>query len=94
MEILFEHYWIGFLVILLANGVIIKHRFNQEIKEKPALKKGYYAILKVAMGLGSIPLIIMIIGDLGDWIQSPFEYLNPKAMNPIILSMHISSLFG
>ena len=90
MEIIFRHLWLMFIAVIIVNGLILKHRSKKYIAQNPELEKGYDTYFKGLLFYGNIPWVIMMIGDLSGLTQNIFEYLTPKAMNPIVLIFHFS----
>jgi len=90
MEIILVHFWIIVIPITVVNGLVLKFRFKKYIIDNPSLKEGYNKYLKGILLYGNIPWIIAIIGNIGGMTNNIFEYLNPKAMNPIVLLFHAS----
>lgn len=79
-----------FIVVTIANGLVLKYRSKKYIDQNPELKEGYDKCFKGWMFYGNIPWIIMMIGNLSGITNNTFEYFNPKAMNPMVLIFHLS----
>jgi len=90
MEIIFKHFWIMFIVMTVANALILKYRSKTYIMENPKLKKGYDDFIKGWLFYGNIPWVIMGIGALTGMTNNTFEYFTPRQMNPIVLIFHAS----
>lgn len=90
MELLLKHTWILFIAVTLLNGLLLKSRSKPFIAEQPELEKGYNDFFKGWMVFGNIPWVIMMFGALSGATQSTFDYLNPKALNPVVLSFYSS----
>ena len=41
MERIFQHPWIMFITVTIANALVLKYRSRKYIDEKPELKTGY-----------------------------------------------------
>ena len=90
MELIFKHSWILFIAFTILNGLVLKSRSKKHIEANPELEKGYENYFKGWIFYGNIPWIIIMIGSLSGLTQNIFEYFNPKAMNPIVLTFHFS----
>lgn len=90
MEILFNNAWIMFIVVMIANGLVLKFRSKKYIRENPDLRAGYDLFFKGWIIYGNIPWLIIGLGNIAGLTHSIFEYFNPKAMNPIVLIFHAS----
>lgn len=88
MEILFKQTWIMFIVVTVANALILKHRSKQYIAQQPNLQEGYDLIFKGILLYGNIPWLIMAIGNLSGLTNSPFDYFMPRTMNSMVLIFH------
>ena len=93
MEFILKNFWIAFIVVTFLNALTFKFRSIKQIKEKPELEEGYNKIIKGYVIYGSIPWIIMGIGNLLSLTNSIFEYFNPSTLNPIVLLFHISIIY-
>lgn len=90
MEILFRHAWILFIVVNIVNGFILNYRSKKHIAQNPELEAGYRQYLKGWLIYGNIPWVIMMIGNLSGLTHSIYEYFNPKTLNPMVLTFHLS----
>jgi hypothetical protein len=84
MPLLFTHFWIMFIVITTANGIVWKSRSKKYIAQNPSLKEGYDSLIKGWFIFGNIPWLIMGIGMFSGMTKDMFEFLNPSAMIPIV----------
>jgi hypothetical protein len=75
---------------VFINGLILKQRAKQYIAQQPELRRGYDSYWKGWLSYGSIPWVIMMIGDVSGQTESIFDYFQPSAMNPIVLLFHAS----
>ena len=85
MSAIFNHFWIMFIVVTVANGLIWKSRSKKYIAENPELQEGYDSLIKGWFIFGNIPWIIMGIGMLTGMTKNIFEFSNPRQMNPIVI---------
>ncbi len=90
MEIIFKRAWVIFIAVTIANVFILKYRTKKYIVENSGLKDSYHKFFKGLLIYGNIPWVIMMIGDLSGTIKNVFEYFNPKAMKPLVLTFHFS----
>ena len=90
MKLLFDQTWILFIVAILINGFLFKSRSKTHIAENPDLEKGYNDIFKGYILLGSIPWLIVGIGNLTGITRSITDYFFPRQMNPMVLCFHAS----
>ena len=79
-----------FIAVTIANGLILKYRSKKYIAQNPELEDGYDNYFKGWLFYGNIPWVIMMVGNLSGITQNTFEYFNPKAMNPMVLTFHFS----
>lgn len=89
MEVIFKHTWIMFIVVTIVNYFILKYRVQEHIDKNPDLKTGYDKILKAILIYGTIPWIIMAIGDLAGQTSNTFAYFRPRTFNPFVLTFHV-----
>lgn len=90
METIFKNPWIFLIGVTIANGMFLKHNSKKYIAQNPELEQGYDMLFKGLITYGNIPWVIMMIGNLSGMTQYGFEYLNPRAMNPMVLAFHLS----
>jgi hypothetical protein len=90
MNILFQHTWIFFIGITVLNAIILKYRSKKYIEQNPELEDGYNSYIKGFLIFSNIPWLVMMIGDLGGFTKSAFDFLTPHTMNPIVLVFHLS----
>jgi hypothetical protein len=93
MEFLFKHTWIFFIAITIVNAFIFKNKTKIYINKNPELQEGYNSIFKYMIIYGTIPWIIMAIGDLTGLTESTFDFLNPRSLNPIVLIFYLVIFF-
>lgn len=55
MEILFKQTWIIFVVVTVANVLILKQRSKQYIAQQPDLQEGYDLIFKIFFCMKTFP---------------------------------------
>ncbi len=94
MDFIFRHAWILFVVVLVANYFTIKPRIQQHIDKNPDLKIGYDKLVKTTLIYGTIPWVIIALGDLTAQTTSIFDYLNPRSFNPFVLTLHLYIIIG
>lgn len=82
---LFEHFWLFFILSVFISVLYLKHRVQKYIAKNPELKKGYDRYLRGFLVFGNIPFVIMGIGQVSGMTKNTFEYSNPATTNPIIL---------
>jgi hypothetical protein len=90
MEFIFKHGWIMIIPVLIINYLMMKSQIKEYADRDPGLKQGYNKIFKALFIYGSIPWIIMAIGDVTTFTHSVFDYFNPKSLNPFVLMFHAS----
>lgn len=90
MPAFFKHFWIMFIIVTIANGLIWKSRSKKYVSENPALKDGYDSLIKGWFIYGNIPWIIMGVGMVTGTTQDMFEFFNPRQRNPIVIIFFLS----
>ena len=90
MEIIFEHFWLVFIIVIFVNAFIMRKRADSYIEINPELKSGYDKLFKNFLIFANIPWLIMGIGDLTGFTNGVFEFLMPRQLNPIVLIFHAS----
>lgn len=90
MPTVFNNFWIMFIVVTVANGLIWKYKSKKYIEQKPELKESYNKLIKGWLIYGNIPWVIMAIGMLSGMTKRMDEFFNPKEMNPIVILFFIS----
>ncbi len=88
MDQLFKHAWILFIVVTIANALILKAQSKKYIALNPELEDGYNKYIKGFIFYVNIPWVIIGIGNVSGLTQSIFDFFNPLAMNPIVLVFH------
>lgn len=90
MDLIFNHPWVLFITVTIANAFLLKYRSKKYISKNPELKEGYEKAFLGFLIYGNLPWVIMMVGDLSGLTHGIFEYFNPKALNPIVLALHLS----
>jgi len=85
MPAIFNHFWIMFIIVTVANGLIWKSKSKKYIAENPELQEGYDSLIKGWLIYGNIPWIIMGIGMITGLTKSMDEFFNPRLGNPIVI---------
>jgi hypothetical protein len=93
MPAIFNHFWVMFIVVTIANGLIWKSKSKKYIAEKPERKYGYDKLIKGWIIYGNIPWAIMGIGMLTGMTKSMDEFFNPSQKNPIVIVFFLSIIF-
>lgn len=93
MSAFFNHFWIVFIVVTVANGLIWKSKSKKYTSENPDLKDGYKSLIKGWLIYCNIPWIIMGIGMLTGMTKTIDEFFNPRQFNPIVTIFFLSILF-
>ncbi len=93
MELLIKHFGIIFIIGTIFNGLILKFRSQEYIKENPDLIDGYKKYFYGIITFGNIPWVIMGIGILTGLTDNIFKFFNPRSLNPIVLAFHGSIVF-
>lgn len=93
MPAIFNHFWVMFIVVTIANGLIWKSKSKKYIAEKPERKDGYDSLIKGFLIYGNIPWVIIGIGMLTGMTKNMFEFFNPSQMNPIVIVFFLSIIF-
>ncbi|MES2810914.1 MAG: hypothetical protein V4670_00455 [Bacteroidota bacterium] len=68
----------------------MKRKIIPYIEENPEREIGYNTIFKNFLIFGSIPWLIIGIGNLSGLTKSIFDYFQPSNLNPIVLIFHFS----
>jgi hypothetical protein len=87
--IIIKYFWILFIVTTIVNVYILKSRVQPHIDKNPDLKNGYDNIFRNFLIYGIIPWIIMGAGVLSGKTNGIFDFLNPRALNPFVLTFHL-----
>jgi len=90
MEILIKYFEIVALLVIITNAFILKNTSKIYISEKPELKEGYDKLFKGIIIYFSIPLIIIVVGNLSGSTNGMSDYLNPTALNPFVVIFNAS----
>ena len=85
MPALFNHFWVMFIVVTIANGLIWRSKSKKYVAEKPERREGYDKLIKAWLIYGNIPWAIMGIGMLTGMTKSLNEFFNPIQMNSIVI---------
>ncbi|MBN2436833.1 MAG: hypothetical protein JXK07_16350 [Spirochaetes bacterium] len=93
MKIVFENFWLFFIIAASITGINFKIKSKKYIKDNPELKSGYNKMFTGWMVFGNIPWIIVGIGSIGNYTKNIFDYFNPKNLNPFVLIFYISIIF-
>jgi hypothetical protein len=89
MILIFKHFWIACIIVMFVNYFILKNETQKYIQQNTDLKTGYDKLFKAFLIFGTIPWIIMGLGDLSGMVNNVFDFLNPKALNPFVLALHL-----
>ena len=82
----FRHVWLVFVVVTVANALILRLRSRPHIRECPELAPGYQRLFTGVLFWGSLPWLVMGIGiELGG-VHSIFLYFRPRDGNPFVLA--------
>jgi hypothetical protein len=90
MSIIFKFFPLIAIAVNFLNVSITKSRIQRYIDQDPELKPGYDKFLKGWLLFFNIPFLVMAIGNLTGLTNGPFDYFNPKALNPVVLVFHFS----
>lgn len=90
MKLIFDQFWIFFIIVTIINGFIFKYRSKKYIVENPTLEKGYDNFFKGWLFYANIPWIIIGLGNLSGITNNITEYFYPRLMNPFVLAFHAS----
>ncbi len=90
MKIVFDNFWLAFIVVTVLNAYIFKYRSRKYVAENPELESGYKKIFKAVLIYGNVPWIIMGIGNLTELTNSMLDFFRPRTLNPTVLVFHIS----
>ncbi len=88
MDFIFKHFWLLLIVATFINSFIIKFNSKKYILKNSDLEEGYSKLFKGMLFYLNIPWLIMGIGMLFGMTKNSFDFFNPKAMNPIVLTFH------
>lgn len=92
MKHLTQYIWILFILVNFFNAYLLRKKAAVFIEESPEKENGYKIIFKNFLIYGSIPWIIIGIGNTFGLTESVFDYFQPYKMNPIVLLFHFSIL--
>ena len=90
IKAIFVHGWILFIAVTIANGLYLRVRSKEYIRQNPALQAGYDKYFRGWLIYGNIPWVIIGIGNLSGMTSNIFDYFNPKTLNPMVLLFHAS----
>ncbi|UTW62341.1 hypothetical protein KFE98_20440 [bacterium SCSIO 12741] len=83
-----EYAWLLFIGVMLINLIGFKSRLKPYIEEKPEREAGYNQILKGFAFFGTLPWLVIGIGNLSGMTNSVFQYFQPRTLNPAVLAFH------
>jgi hypothetical protein len=86
MSAIVQHFWIVFILGIVANGLTWKWRSKKYIAENPGLQEGYDRLIKGYLIFGNIPWVIMGIGLVTGMTKSMSDFFNPGQLNPIVIA--------
>ena len=92
MKYLTQFIWILFILVNFFNTYLIRKKAAKYIAESPENENGYKIISKNFLIYGSIPWIIIGIGNTFGHTESVFDYFQPSKMYPMVLLFHFSIL--
>jgi hypothetical protein len=75
-----------FIVVNVANALILKFRSQRYIEQRPELAKGYRQLFLGILFFGSLPWLVMGAGIEVGGVSSVFSYLHPSDENPFVLA--------
>lgn len=90
MKHLTQYIWILFILVNFFNAYLLRKKAAEFIEESPEKENGYKIIFKNFLIYGSIPWIIIGIGNTFGLTESVFDYFQPSKMNPMVLLFHFS----
>ena len=90
MKFLLQNIWILFILVNCFNAYHLKKKAAEFIANNPNKEKGYQLIFRNFLIYGSIPWIIIGIGNSFKLTNSIFDYFQPAKMNLIVLVFHFS----
>jgi hypothetical protein len=90
MKHLTQYIWILFILVNFFNAYLLRKKAAAFIEESPEKENGYKIIFKNFLIYGSIPWIIIGIGNTFGLTESVFDYFQPSKMNPMVLLFHFS----
>ncbi len=88
MELIFEHIWIVFIVIVIVNAFMLRWESKRYISDNPELKEGYRKFFKALLIYPTIPWLIMGIGDISG--IPGFDFFGFSTTQPLVLLFHAS----
>lgn len=89
MDIIFKYAWVMFIAVTIVNYFIFKSRTQEHIDKNPDLKAGYDKILRTILIYGTIPWVIIALGNLTGLTNTVFDYFRPRTLNPFVLAFHL-----
>lgn len=90
MKYLTQYIWILFILVNFLNVYLLRKKTEKFIEESTEKENGYKIIFKNFLIYGSIPWIIIGIGNTFGFTESVFDYFQPSKMNPMVLLFHFS----
>lgn len=82
-------FWLIAIAMNIFNAYVLRSRSKREIARNPELKAGYDRLIRGYSIYMSLPWLIMGIGIMSGATQGVFDYLNPRAGNPYVISFHV-----
>lgn len=92
MALLFQHFWVAFIVVTCLNGAIWWKRSRSHREQDPTLTEGYRTLIRGFVTWGNIPWVVMGAGILFGGVPSVFAYFDPKSPN-LFVTAWFGSLF-
>jgi fermentation-respiration switch protein FrsA (DUF1100 family) len=78
IALIFQHFWIAFIVITCANGLIWWRRAQPHIAKQPELADGYRRLIRGWLIFFNIPWLVMGAGILFGGVRGVFDYFDPR----------------
>ncbi len=84
--LIIRYFWVLGILFAALNAFIQWQRVQSQIKVNPALRPGYYQMLKGYWLILTLPWVVMGLGIMIGDVPSIFHFLAPKTTNPYVLA--------
>jgi hypothetical protein len=92
MSRLAEYLWLIFIAFTALSALVWRFRGRRHIEQHPELCEGYNKLTRGLAVWGSIPWLLVGLGQLTGGVTSPDEYLRPSEANPWVLAPYLAAI--
>jgi hypothetical protein len=85
VSLIFEYFWVAFILTTAANAAIWWSRGKPYRERDASLTEGYRSLVRGFLFWGNVPWFVMGLGILVGSVPTIFHYFNPKSLNPFVL---------